>query len=645
MGWSTSAVSLRTSPNNLICTRTSDTSTTANDLVVSLPGAATVLKAYLYWANDSVEDARVRLTTASASTVIDASQTWDDTLTIGGASIPYRGYRADVTSVVTGSDTYRFGSLNSSATLPFNGACLAGAQLIVVYEVPVGTANALTSVDIFDGFEGMRGSSSPPSSVTLPAVALSDISRAIITTMVWQGNSTSESTNYTDLLTLNGTSFGGTDANNGSGANKDNTTGFNGPTATAATPLSVYAVDTDTWDATSVVGAGSGLTVQNQSLNTDYIIIQGFVLGLESGTVTIPPEPSKAFSPDSIAPGGTSTLTITLTNTDTGLATLTSALTDSLPTGVTVDSPTNASTTCGAPGLSMVTAGDASITLQTGSTIPASDSCTITVNVTSSTSGTETNTIAAGALVTDLGANTTPATDDLTVTIPPEPSKAFSPDSIAPGGTSTLTITLTNTDTGLATLISALTDSFLPTGVTVDSPTNASTSCGGTGLAMVTAGDTSVTLQTGSTIPASGSCTVIVNVTSSALGTETNTIAAGDLQTNFGSNSTIATADLIVAVPLVADIEIVKTLITSAPYFSGDTLTYTILVTNNGPDEATAVVVNDLSTGLIATVITAGIGSNEDAGDCGNGDNTFPCTITDMALNDTVTLTMTSNLP
>jgi uncharacterized repeat protein (TIGR01451 family) len=54
-----------------------------------------------------------------------------------------------------------------------------------------------------------------------------------------------------------------------------------------------------------------------------------------------------------------------------------------------------------------------------GGTIPAGGSCTVTVNVTSATLGTHTNTIAAGALTTtNAGASTAAATDTLTVTAP-----------------------------------------------------------------------------------------------------------------------------------------------------------------------------------------------------------------------------------
>src|SRR5579871_3673814 len=60
---------------------------------------------------------------------------------------------------------------------------------------------------------------------------------------------------------------------------------------------------------------------------------------------TIPPTVVKSFSPATIAAGGVSTLTITLSNPNSSAATLTGPLTDSLPAGVVVSG--NASDTCG----------------------------------------------------------------------------------------------------------------------------------------------------------------------------------------------------------------------------------------------------------------------------------------------------------
>ena len=63
-----------------------------------------------------------------------------------------------------------------------------------------------------------------------------------------------------------------------------------------------------------------------------------------------------------------------------------------------VATPANAATTC--TGTLVATPGSGTITLQSGASIPASGSCTITVDVTSGTDGTYVNTIPTGALST-----------------------------------------------------------------------------------------------------------------------------------------------------------------------------------------------------------------------------------------------------
>ena len=129
--------------------------------------------------------------------------------------------------------------------------------------------------------------------------------------------------------------------------------------------------------------------------------------------------------------------------------------------------------------------------------------------------------------------------------VPPQITKAFSPSTNGPGGISTLTITLANANAAAGTLTAPLVDS-LPAGVVLAPSPNASTTCGG-GVVTAIAGGSSITLSTGSTIPAGGSCTVIANVTAATPGTYTNTIAVNGLQTTSGNNPVAATADLIIA--------------------------------------------------------------------------------------------------
>ncbi|WP_038056888.1 DUF3344 domain-containing protein [Thermus amyloliquefaciens] len=128
-----------------------------------------------------------------------------------------------------------------------------------------------------------------------------------------------------------------------------------------------------------------------------------------------PPSLSKAFSPDTIAVGGVSVLTLTLSNPNNYPATLTADLVDQLPNGLVVANPANASTTCPG-GVLTANPGSGTITLHSGAQIPAGGACTLTVEVTSNAPGTYTNTLPAGALQTDLGNSQSPASAVLSVT-------------------------------------------------------------------------------------------------------------------------------------------------------------------------------------------------------------------------------------
>jgi uncharacterized repeat protein (TIGR01451 family) len=258
-------------------------------------------------------------------------------------------------------------------------------------------------------------------------------------------------------------------------------------------------------------------------------------------TFDVPPTVTKQFSPNPITAGGVSRLTINLGNNDTNTATLTSSLVDNLPSGVTVANPANIGGTC--LGAKSAPVGGSTITYANGSTIPVGG-CTITVDVTSATAGTYTNTITAGALQTDLGNNAAAASDSLTVnsTLPPTVTKSFSPSVINSGGTSQLTIAFGNTNASAITLIANMDDN-LPIGVTVTSLNNVATTC--TDAAVNISINTRVRYNNGATIPAGG-CNIVVNVTSNTLGVKTNTIAAAALQTNAGNNASPASANITV---------------------------------------------------------------------------------------------------
>jgi uncharacterized repeat protein (TIGR01451 family) len=257
-----------------------------------------------------------------------------------------------------------------------------------------------------------------------------------------------------------------------------------------------------------------------------------------------PPAAAKAFAPASIVTGGVSTLTITLSNAN-GAVLTGAAFTDTLPAGLTIANPANATSSCGGtvgatPGLTVLAL--------SGGAIPASASCTVTASVTASVSGSYTNILAAGSVTTtNAGVNTVAANALLTVTQAPVITKAFSPATVLPNAASTLTITLTN-PTSLAMINAAFMDT-LPLGLVVAASPAVTNSCGGSITANA---GTGVVSLTGGTIGPVNICTVSVNVTAATGGTYINTIAAGALSTSGGANAASASATLTVAAPQVS---------------------------------------------------------------------------------------------
>ena len=217
--------------------------------------------------------------------------------------------------------------------------------------------------------------------------------------------------------------------------------------------FTVYVTASTAGSYTNTIGAGA-LTTSNGGNNA----------AATSATlkiVAVPPTISKVFLPATIAAGGTSTVLITLFNPNSVPIALSSTFTDTLPTGViTAGTPSYATTCTG--GTVGGTAG--TLTLSSGTSIPPGTSanpgsCTIQANVTAAASGIYTNTIPQAALSTNAGSNASSTQAVLTVTqyTPPTVSKSFGDPVINAGVTTTLTLTLINTNSVSATLSANLT--------------------------------------------------------------------------------------------------------------------------------------------------------------------------------------------
>ena len=224
---------------------------------------------------------------------------------------------------------------------------------------------------------------------------------------------------------------------------------------------------------------------------------------------------TKAFSPDTIGPGSTTTLVFTIDNNAGGGVVSNLAFTDNLPAGVTIASVPSASSTCVGETLT-APAGGGTITFADGA-VGAGSTCTVSVNVTSSTVATHMN--VSGDLTSSAG-NSGTATADLTVaTDRPAFSKEFAPDTVFLGGRSTLTFTIDNSaNSNFATAIQF--SDTLPSGLQVASPSNASTTCPGATLT-APSGGSSISIVSGFLLTGE-TCTVVADVVAVGAGPQDN---------------------------------------------------------------------------------------------------------------------------
>ncbi len=275
-----------------------------------------------------------------------------------------------------------------------------------------------------------------------------------------------------------------------------------------------------------------------------------------------PPTLTKTFLTNPVAVGGTSTLRFTITNSNT--APLTGIkFTDSLPAGLQVAATPAASTTCGGSPSWAPTAGATTLDFgqTTGASLAASSSCTVDVDVTATTAGPHVN-VSGFVSSTESGTNSGPggsAVASLTALRPPTIAKSFGSNPILEGGTSVMSVVITNPNPNNALAGVAFADAY-PAGLVNSNPLTPAVTNTCAGTVTATAGGNSLGLS-GGALAAGASCTITVPVTSATVGDYVNVTGAVSA-TTAGTGNT-ATATLAVDAPAPA-IGLLKRVGTSA---------------------------------------------------------------------------------
>ncbi len=319
---------------------------------------------------------------------------------------------------------------------------------------------------------------------------------------------------------------------------------------------------------------------------------------------------TKTASAATIIPGQALTYTITVTNAGPSDATGV-RLVDNIPDGITITSVTSdtAGTTITIPPSAQdsTAANNDDLSVDIGN-LAEGDSVVLTVvaTVLASTRGTLTNTAVVSTTTAGLiETNTTNNTASVNTTLTPQVDVAVnktdtSGGTVVAGNTITYTIGVTNNGPSTATGVT-LTDT-LPAGLTF---TNATSTQGTVSQAGGVITGTLGEIASGATV----TITVNATVNADASGTLTNTASVTSVETDtVTSNNSDSVAT---TVNRQIDLAITKTKVNpNDPAVPSGSMTYTILVTNNGPSAASSVVMTDvLPAGLTFTSGSSTVGT------------------------------------
>ncbi|MBK9927297.1 MAG: sortase [Anaerolineales bacterium] len=265
-------------------------------------------------------------------------------------------------------------------------------------------------------------------------------------------------------------------------------------------------------------------------------------------------------------------------------------------------------------------------------TLPAARSFIVEIPVTPNSTGVLTNTAVVNPdfLFSEGSTADNSSTNSVTVYTPPTVTKSFSPATISAGGTSTLSLALTNPSSNPGALTTVrVDDDFGSSGITLDSTTFTFTpaSCGtitkinGSASAV---NDTAIRFTAASLAPGA-SCSVDVDVTSSTVGQVTNTTSAPTASGPFSLTGNTVNADLTVTGP---DLSLRKDDgVTNVA--AGGTTTYVLTVSNTGnaSTSGTITVVDVLPSGMsVADGSLTLTGANNADWSCSSASDVVTCT-------------------
>ncbi|MFJ4028557.1 hypothetical protein ACIPWF_14370 [Paenarthrobacter sp. NPDC089989] len=308
--------------------------------------------------------------------------------------------------------------------------------------------------------------------------------------------------------------------------------------------------------------------------------------------VDVTPQLDKSFSPSLISTGGTSTLTLTVTNTSELNAKDDWSITDTLPAGLVVAGAPNIGGTCvqsaGAPLATTATAGSGAVSVTGGDLASGQESCTITVDVTSDTEGTYVN----GAA--NIQTNLNPPADATLVVRAPRITLNKALDAPRLTDSDQFTMEIRSGSATGAVVNNTANSTTAGAGSTVTSGT------GTTGKYTATPGITYYLTESGSNLAGYAQAITCTDANGLQQGLPTGAAFSGSLALTPVEGADINCVLTNTAQPA-PKMEFTKSADASAvqsPSRVGDVITYTFTAKNTGNTDLTGVVINDPLAGL-----------------------------------------------
>ncbi len=595
--------------------------TTSSGALSGIPAGSTIVAAYLYYAGSSN-------TVDTAVTLNGTNVTADRTFTDTSVEAFYGGF-VDLTGdgIVTGNGTYTLTNLAISTGNPWCGdeTVLGGWSLVVIYLNNTTETNRV--INIYDGFQVFQNNSITltPANFHVPTSSING-KFAVVT---WEGDPTLSGN---ETLSFNGTVL--TDNCNGTNNQYNSTINTLTCTGTAATDDVYYGVDIDTFSISALLTANETTATTFYQSGGDAVVLAAQVISISNVPVS-DLSMNKTHSGNFVA-GSNGSYTLTVTNNGPATVTGTTTVTDTLPTGETYVSATgtgwscaNASGTVTCTSTAAVTSGanynPITLTVAVASTVSASiansasvSNTTLFDNVSGNNSDTDTATVMTASDLqitkTHTGGNLTagtPTTYTLTV-------KNNGPQTVTASGTTTVT-------------------DVLPAGETYVSATGTGWTCANASGTVTCTSTTAMT--SGTSLPA---ITLKVMLSGSATSPTANTASVSNSLVSDTNNTndsatdsaTVNTPNYVTATKTVTDL-------TQSPTVTGDTLQYTITITDTAGQPGSNIEVTDALdpdlSGLSVTTKPAG------STDSSTGTN-LDITGISIPANGTVTIVFTATV-